>query len=49
MAAASPVTRSAPTPNANAPALMKSAAVVRFTPPVARSSMCGREALMDLR
>src|SRR5215472_2256056 len=42
-------TRSAPTPNANAPAAMNSAALVAFTPPVGIRHELGNGAFRDLR
>src|SRR5256885_12365471 len=42
-------TRSAPTPRANAPAAMNSAALAAFTPPVGISNALGNGALGDLR
>ena len=42
-------TRSAPTPSALAPALMKSAAVFSETPPVGTNSICGSGAFNALR
>src|SRR5437763_110830 len=49
ISAGEPLTRSAPTPSAIAPAAMKSAAVFSEMPPVGISSICGRGALTDLR
>ncbi len=42
-------TKSAPTPRANAPAAMNSAALAAFTPPVGISDACGNGALSDFR